>query len=140
VTVRAHAAAGVAAAALIALAGCGEKRVTGTGAETTATAPAGPAASTVKISETEFKLDPASPSVPKTGVVEFQVRNDGATEHALEVEGPSGEQKTGAIAPGKSATLKVDLGKAGAYEMYCPIDGHKDKGMKGEIAVARGGA
>jgi uncharacterized cupredoxin-like copper-binding protein len=136
----------LAAAGLIALAaaGCGEKREAGTGTSTsggTSTTPAatGPAVATVKVSETEFKLDPASPEVPKDGVVQFDVKNDGATEHALEIETPDGEFETESIAPGKSATLKADL-KAGTYVWYCPIGDHKDKGMEGEISVAGGGS
>jgi uncharacterized cupredoxin-like copper-binding protein len=39
------------------------------------------------------------------------------------------------IEPGKSATLKVDLSTPGTYEIYCPVDGHKPGGMKGEIKV-----
>jgi uncharacterized cupredoxin-like copper-binding protein len=129
------AAALAAAAALLALAGCGEKKETTTGAgAATAAAPR-----TVKVSETEFKLTPASPNVPKAGAIEVQVRNDGSTEHALEIEAPGGEVKTDPIAPGKSATLKVDL-KAGSYEWYCPIDGHRGKGMSGTLSVAGGGS
>jgi len=134
----------VAAVGILALAGCGEKRETGTGAGSTSTTPSttpsGPAAATVNVKETEFKLDPSSPKVAKAGVVEFKVSNAGSTEHALEVEGPSGEQRTQPIEPGKSTSLKVDLSKPGTYEWYCPIDGHKDQGMKGEITVAGGGS
>ena len=133
----------VVAVALLAAAaaGCGEKREagTGTGAAKTATQASGPATGTVKVSETEYKLDPASPKVAKAGTIQFDVSNDGATKHALEIETPSGEIETKPIEPGKSATLKADL-KAGTYEWYCPIDGHKDKGMKGEIVVAGGGS
>ena len=132
----------VVAVALLAAAasGCGEKREagTGTGSEGTATQASGPATGTVKVSETEYKLDPASPKVAKAGTISFEVSNDGSTEHALEIETPSGELQTKPIEPGKSTTLKADL-KAGTYEWYCPIDGHKDKGMKGEIVVAGGG-
>ena len=126
----------VAVLAALAVAGCGEKHETTTGgASGSGSAPAG-----VTVSETEFKLSPASPQVPNAGPVTFQVKNDGTTTHALVVQGPNGAVKTGAIAPGKTATLKADLGKAGTYQMYCPIDGHKDKGMKGEIKVGSGGA
>ena len=131
----------VVAVALLAAAaaGCGEKREAGTGTGGgTATQASGPATGTVKVSETEYKLDPASPKIAKAGTIQFDVSNDGATEHALEIETPSGEIETKPIEPGKSATLKADL-KAGTYEWYCPIDGHKDKGMKGEIVVAGGG-
>jgi uncharacterized cupredoxin-like copper-binding protein len=142
VTQPARAAIAIAAAGLLALTGCGEKRETGTGASTTAktaTQAAGPAAATVKVSETEFKLDPSSPKVAKAGVIEFKATNDGATKHALEIETPDGGLRTDPIEPGKSASLKADL-KPGTYQWYCPIDGHKDKGMKGEIVVAGGGS
>ena len=70
----------------------------------------------------------------------LDVKNDGQIAHALEVEGPNGEAKTGTIDPGSSATLTVDLSKPGTYEMYCPIDNHKGMGMKGTVVVAGGGS
>jgi uncharacterized cupredoxin-like copper-binding protein len=124
----------IAVVAVLALSGCGEKRETTTGAGSSA---AGSSAA-ASVSETEFKLDPAAATVDQAGQVTVQVKNDGSTEHALEIEAPGGEVKTPTLAPGKSATLKLDL-KAGSYQMYCPIDGHKDKGMKGELVVAGGG-
>lgn len=131
-------------AAPLILAACGEDRGsqgTSTGAEKSTTPQAtGAPAQTVDVRETEFKLDPANPSVSKPGVVELRVANAGDTVHALEVEGPAGEAKTAPIQPGKSATLKVDLSKPGRYEWYCPIADHKDEGMKGEITVGGGGA
>jgi uncharacterized cupredoxin-like copper-binding protein len=92
------------------------------------------------VSETEFKLTPANPKVSKTGVVQFKVKNDGKIAHALEVKGPKGEAKTATIQPGSSATLNADLSKAGSYEWYCPIDGHRKDGMSGKITVAGGGS
>jgi uncharacterized cupredoxin-like copper-binding protein len=106
------------------------------GASTGATSGAG----AVKLSETEFKIDPANPAVKKAGKVTFNVTNDGQVVHALEVEGPNDEEETGSIQPGESATLSVDLGKAGTYEMYCPIGNHKAMGMKGTVVVAGGGS
>lgn len=124
------------------LAACGEDddeesagTGTGTQAEETTAAPTGPAGETVKLSETEYKIDPADVSVDKAGVVEFDVTNDGSITHALEVEGGDIEEETEDIAAGDSATLKVDLPK-GVYELYCPIDDHKEQGMVGELRVA----
>jgi uncharacterized cupredoxin-like copper-binding protein len=95
-------------------------------------------AQTVAVSETEFKLSPSAPKVDK-GVVDFKVKNDGKVTHSLEIEGPGGEQELAkALQPGQSGTLEVNLSKAGTYEWYCPIDGHKDSGMRGEITVAGG--
>lgn len=119
--------------------GSSEGNSTGTGAQTSAE-PAGKPVATVDVSESEFKLDPPRPSVGKAGTVEFKVSNDGKVVHALEVEGPNGEKQTPAIRPGRSATLKVDLGKAGSYEWYCPVGDHKQRGMKGAIKVAGGGS
>jgi uncharacterized cupredoxin-like copper-binding protein len=118
----------------------GDTSKSGGSAPASSSSGGGDAMQTVKVSETEFKLDPANPSVSKAGKVSIQVTNDGKVTHALEVEGPNGEVKTSDIQPGKSATLKADLSKAGTYEWYCPIDGHKAQGMKGAIKVAGGGS
>jgi uncharacterized cupredoxin-like copper-binding protein len=125
-----------AAALAVAVAGCGEKRETTTGGASGS----GPAPAALSISESEFKLAPSSLQVPKAGPVTIQVKNAGGTTHALAVVGPSGVAKTAAIGPGKSASLKVDLSKAGTYQMYCPIDGHRGMGMKGVIKVGSGGS
>ena len=132
----------VAAAGLaLGLAACGEddnEDSASTGTTTTEEqqpAPTGAAAETVNLTESEYKIDPADVSTKKDGVIEFKVQNDGSTTHALEVEGGDVEQETEDIAPGESATLRVELQK-GVYELYCPIDGHKDKGMTAELSVA----
>ncbi len=124
--------AALAAAAALA-AGCGEKKdtTTGTGAAASGTSSS---PQSVAVRETEYRISPADPKITKPGEVKFVVRNAGKTTHALEVEGPGGEQKTERIEPGKTATLDATL-KAGSYEWYCPIDGHKAKGMKGEFKV-----
>ena len=138
----------MAVAAALVGAGCGSDDNSGSGgsgssssgspSSSSSTSSAG--ASAVKISETEFKLDPADAKVGKAGKVTFTVRNDGKTVHALEVEGPGDEAETDSIDPGKSATLTVDLSKAGTYEMYCPIGNHKAMGMEGKVIVAGGGS
>jgi uncharacterized cupredoxin-like copper-binding protein len=136
-----HLSIAVLAAGALAVAGCGGSDNNdngGGGSKQSAPATSG-GGSSVKLSESEFKIDPADPSVKKTGTVSFQVSNDGQVTHALEVEGPGEEKKTADIQPGQSATLKVDLSKDGTYEFYCPIDSHKQKGMKGEIKVGSGG-
>ena len=100
-------------------------------------APSTSGASAVKLSATEFKFAPSNPSVKK-GTVSFTIKNDGQTVHALEVEGPGEESKTGDVQPGQSKTIKVNLSKDGKYEFYCPIDSHKQQGMKGEVTVGGG--
>jgi uncharacterized cupredoxin-like copper-binding protein len=132
----------VAIASLL-LAACGGNDDEDNGDETAASTPAtttgggagGGAGGKVDISETDFKLNPADPTVG-AGQVTFNVTNDGQTTHSLEVEGPNGEQKLDQeLEPGQSGTMTVDLSTPGNYEMYCPVDGHKDQGMEGEITV-----
>ena len=136
---------GALAVAAIVAAGCGSDSggdggSSGGSSSSSSGSSSSPGAGAVKISETEFKLDPADAKVGKTGKVTFKVRNDGKIVHALEVEGPGDEAETDSIDPGKSATLTVDLSKAGTYEMYCPIGNHKAMGMEGKVIVAGGGS
>ena len=137
--------AGLAAAAALGIAACGDDDDASDSAssgttEEEAAAPAGPSSTSVKVVATEFKFSPANPRIAKAGTVTFSVANKGQAPHALEVEGPNGEAKTGTIEPGKAADLRVDLGKAGTYEWYCPIGNHREQGMEGEIKVAGGGS
>ncbi len=85
------------------------------------------------ISETEFALDPADPTVA-AGEVTITAVNDGATVHNLEVEGNGVEEITDDLDPGQSGELKLDL-EAGTYEIYCAIGDHAAQGMEGELTV-----
>jgi uncharacterized cupredoxin-like copper-binding protein len=120
---------------LLALPACGSDSE-----EAATTAPAG--AETIEIGETEFALDPSSVQVEQTGTVTFNVTNNGSIAHALEVEGQDIEEETETIQPGDSAELTVELSQEGSYELYCPIDDHRERGMEGELTVgaATGGA
>jgi uncharacterized cupredoxin-like copper-binding protein len=131
---------------MIGVAGCGgdDDGGSGTTAATStteeSTTGAAQAAEATDVSLTDFKIDPANPSISKAGKVTFRVKNDGGTEHSLEVEGPDGEAKLASnLAPGQTGTLEVDLSKPGKYEWYCPVGNHRDLGMEGEITVAGGG-
>jgi plastocyanin len=133
---RASTLAWLAVAAVFALGACGgddDKSVD----EQKAVSPSGRAAATVRVSETDFELQPANPRIAKSGLVRFDLRNDGKVEHSLEVEGPGGESKLEpTLAPGESGSLKVRL-EPGTYEWYCPVGNHKALGMRGEITVGR---
>jgi uncharacterized cupredoxin-like copper-binding protein len=132
----------IGAAVAVPVAGCGGGDNNETNADTseaTGTASGGAVATgpggQVQLSATDYKFTPSDPTV-KSGQVTFDVRNDGQTAHSLEVEDVNGEDEEieGDIPPGQSGTLKVDL-PPGKYEFYCPVDGHKQLGMTGEITV-----
>src|SRR4051794_11290758 len=138
-TKRTHGLASIGLGAVLAIAGCGGgggATTAQTSAPPTTTKPSatGAAGAAMTIRESEFKLDPANPTV-KAGTVTFKAVNSGTIPHALEVEGQGLEVKTANIQPGQTQTLRVKLDKPGTYQMYCPVDAHKAQGMKGEVTV-----
>jgi plastocyanin len=125
-----------AAAIAVVAAGCGSS--SSSGKSTSSGGAAAPSAQAIAVGETEYRLTPANPSV-KSGAVTIRARNNGQVPHAIEVEGggPGGKDaKSTSISPGQSTTLAVDLKPGRTYTWYCPIDGHRGLGMKGQITVA----
>jgi uncharacterized cupredoxin-like copper-binding protein len=131
---------------LVALAGCGagggqagggKQAGKASGTNGGAATAAGPVVKTIEVKETEYKLNPAKITLNKPGAYVFKAENTGSTTHALEIEGKGVEEETKDLGPGQSADLKVTL-KAGTYEIYCPVDGHKQKGMEGAVTVKQG--
>jgi uncharacterized cupredoxin-like copper-binding protein len=100
-------------------------------AATTTTAPK-PQATTVKVTESEFKIVLASTEL-KAGKITFDVKNAGAIPHDLAIVGMS--EKTAEIPAKGSAKLTVTL-KPGTYELYCAVPGHKEAGMDLKVTVS----
>ena len=69
----------------------------------------------------------------KPGKVTISMDNPSDVPHAVEVEGNGVEEETKTVT-GAKADVTVDL-KAGEYEFYCPVDGHKEAGMEGTLTV-----
>jgi len=92
----------------------------------------------VKAIETEFHIA-LSKKTFRAGSYTFVTENKGKDTHALEITGPGLHNATTAdIAPGKSANLKVTF-KAGKYDIFCPVPGHKMLGMNVNIVVSSAG-
>jgi plastocyanin len=92
----------------------------------------------VEITLTDFAIDPRSLSLDP-GKYTFHVVNHGGSVHALEVEGQSHDEvETEELDPGAAADLAVDLTEAGEYELYCSVDGHRDRGMEATARVGGG--
>jgi uncharacterized cupredoxin-like copper-binding protein len=135
------------AAATLAIAGCGgssdnssstkSSKTTAATKTSSATASAG-AGSTVSLSAAtggKIAFDKKTLSA-KAGKVTLDMKNPSSSgiPHAVAVEG-QGVDKDGATAqPGSSSKVTVTL-KPGKYEFYCPVDGHKQQGMKGTLTV-----
>jgi plastocyanin len=69
----------------------------------------------------------------KAGSVTIDFTNDSSVPHAVAVEG-NGVTKTGQTVTGGKNSVTVDL-KAGTYQFFCPVDGHRAAGMEGKLVV-----
>ena len=69
----------------------------------------------------------------KAGKVTIVMDNPSDVPHAVEIEG-NGVEKESKTVTGASSDVSADL-KAGKYEFYCPVDGHKEAGMEGTLTV-----
>jgi plastocyanin len=132
--------------AVLALAGCGGGRSSNETSEprttTVPTAFTGPLAAgsghvvlTVPISTSEFAISPQYTRLSIPGIYEIDITNEGRIPHAIVIERNGIKVRTPPIPPGESTELKVNLTVAGTYEVYCPVDHHRAKGMKGEITM-----
>ena len=90
-------------------------------------------AHTVTVQETEFKITLPSKTL-KAGSYAFDAKNVGKLPHDLSIQGNGVSAKTPIFNPGQSQTLKVTL-KAGKYDFFCSVPGHKQAGMNVEVSV-----
>ena len=89
------------------------------------------------IKEKEFRLVPSKVTVAH-GKVTLTLKNVGKFAHALSIEDGLSEHrdaKSKIVQAGKTVKFTVSNLKKGRYEIYCPIDGHKSKGMEGTLIV-----
>lgn len=87
------------------------------------------APATAEVSAKEFAFSPDEIKISATGTI--TLTNKGTVAHDLVVQGLT----TGSVDPGKTGTLTLKDIKAGEYEYYCSVAGHRDAGMKGRILV-----
>jgi DNA-binding NarL/FixJ family response regulator/plastocyanin len=73
---------------------------------------------------------------PGTATITLTNPSGSGLRHGVEVEGKGIEKRSKIIGPGKTSRVTVTL-KAGTYEFYCPVDDHKNSGMKGTIVVKK---
>ncbi|GHI06657.1 hypothetical protein [Streptomyces cellostaticus] len=127
----------VAFSAALVLAGCSGGSGGGggqaSGSATSGTPKAG-SGTRVTVTETEYTLK-LSRSSFTPGTYTFVSDNHGRITHALSIDGPGVEDaRTKDVQSGQEATVTVTL-KKGTYDVYCPIDGHKQLGMDQHITV-----
>lgn len=85
----------------------------------------------IELNEYEIRM----PDALAAGHHSFMVVNSGKANHGLVVEGNGTRTALPSqLTRGDSATLEVDL-KPGTYTFYCPVDGHRGKGMTRTVTV-----
>jgi plastocyanin len=96
----------------------------------------GGAAQTLKLSADPggaLKFD-KSTLTAKAGKVTIDLDNPSSLPHAVEIEGNGIEESSDTIDQGETTKVTATV-KAGEYEYYCPVDGHKAAGMEGTLTV-----
>jgi len=98
----------------------------------TAIAPS--AAQTIDVQLTEYTIRmPQSPLAP--GRYSFNIANAGHEDHGFTIEGPHVHLSLAqSLKRGDTANVTTDL-FAGTYQISCPVDGHKGKGMSTTLTV-----
>ncbi|HSP35969.1 MAG TPA: plastocyanin/azurin family copper-binding protein [Thermoanaerobaculia bacterium] len=90
-----------------------------------------PAQSRIDLQEYDIRMNDTLPAGPHS----FLVNNGGKMQHSLAIEGNGlSAALPEPLTRGDTATLTVDL-KPGTYTFYCPVDGHKGRGMSRTITV-----
>lgn len=118
----------VAAIVALTLAACG-----GGGATSTPTG-GGAGGNTINVTEKEFTIEPKTMTA-KAGEITFVIKNTGAVQHDLSWTVNGQLMKSDLIDPGKTLTWTVTIDKAGTYEGWCTVPGHKEAGMTATLNV-----
>ena len=96
--------------------------------------PSGAAAGTeVKVGLSDFAFAPKSIEVPADKVFTLVLTNTGSVEHDFNVDAL--KIKVVVLPNGKPKTQEVGPLKAGTYDLYCAVVGHKEAGMAGKLVV-----
>ena len=98
--------------------------------------PSGGAATTgteIKVGLSDFAFGPKSIEVPADKKFTLVLTNTGSVEHDFSVEA----LKINVVVPpnGKPKTQEVGPLKAGTYDLYCAVAGHKEAGMTAKLVV-----
>jgi len=87
----------------------------------------------VKIGLSDFAFAPKTIEVPADKKITLVLTNTGSVEHDFSVEA----LKINVVVPpnGKPKTQEIGPLKAGTYDLYCSVAGHKEAGMTAKLVV-----
>lgn len=84
----------------------------------------------VELQEYQIRMEQTLPAGPQ----KLTLVNSGKEDHAFEIEGNGVHTQSKVLKRGDSQEMTVDL-QPGTYTIYCPVDGHKGKGMRATLTV-----
>ena len=87
----------------------------------------------VKVGLSDFAFTPKTIEVPADKKFTLALTNTGSVEHDFTVDA----LKINVVVPpnGKPKTQEVGPLKAGTYDLYCAVAGHKEAGMTAKLVV-----
>ncbi len=93
----------------------------------------GAAGTEVKVALSDFAFTPKTIEVPADKTFSLVLTNTGSVEHDFSVDA----LKIKVLVPpnGKPKTQEVGPLKAGTYDLYCAVAGHKEAGMTAKLVV-----
>lgn len=95
--------------------------------------PPPPSVTSVQVQLTEYAIE--MPDTLTAGMHSFTITNAGTIKHNFAIAGPGVMQRLASdLMRGDSALMTVKLQK-GTYTVYCPVDGHRGRGMSWTINV-----
>ncbi|WP_113699430.1 hypothetical protein [Nonomuraea lactucae] len=71
------------------------------------------------------------------GTHTFRLHNAGRAPHALAIMGPGmgAVRRSETLAGGETARFTVNLVRSGTYQVWCPVDAHRGRGMETTLVV-----
>lgn len=90
------------------------------------------AAQSITIKANEFAFIPERVAVNQPGNVTFVINNTGEFPHGFKIEGVAGG--IARIEVGGTNSVSFAL-KKGTYTIYCPLRGHRERGMEASLGV-----
>lgn len=88
------------------------------------------ATAVVNVTAVEYKFTLSTKSA-RPGRVTFRIKNKGQLVHDFKIDGVTSKL----IAPGGSASIRVNFKKKGTYRYLCTVPGHAALGMKGTFRI-----
>ncbi len=89
----------------------------------------------IRVKFTDYNMELEKSDEIEPGKAIIQITNNGKKEHSFVFEGTDTIQRLEEnLKPGETGTISVEL-EPTSYNIYCPLDDHKNKGMSSVLKV-----